>query len=133
MPTAETNLFATVPGKDHLSFFPKGSDNPDCEGVVDFLEFKKSDVSKATGVRLSSVRYDERIPPELRKRVREWAILVNLVADHFNGDSGKTHLWFSMPNPLLGNMSPRDMIRFDRFRKLLGFVLDSVSRKRQGA
>ena len=127
MADSDTKLFNTVPERDYLSFFPKGASEPNAESVVGLLELKKDDVSKATGVKVGSIRYDERIPPELSKRIREWAILLNLVAGHFQGDVQKTTLWFKMPNPLLGNMSPRDMIRYGRFQKLLRFVLEALS------
>ena len=128
--SADTKLFENVPKKDYLSFFPTGAREPNCEIVVDFLRLKKDEVSKATGVGVSSVRYDERIPPELRSRLTEWATLLNLVAGYFDGDANKTYLWFTMPNPMLGNVTPRDMIRFGRFRKLLKFVLESLNSQR---
>lgn len=61
------------------------------------------------------------MPNELKERITEWAIALNLVAGFFK-DEKKTVLWFSMPNPLLGGMSPRDMIRVGRFKKLLKFI-----------
>ena len=125
MPTMSPDIFGTVAKRDHLSLFE--DDHPNCEEVVDFLKFKKEDVSKAAGVTLSSVRYDDKIPVQLRERMREWANLLNLVAEHFQGDGAKTALWFTMPNPLLGNISPRDMIRFGRYKKLLKFIVNALS------
>src|SRR3989338_10160958 len=125
MPTLGPDIFRTVARRDHLSLFE--DDTPNYEEVVDFLEFKKEDVSKASGISLSSVRYDEKIPVQLRERMREWANLLNLVAEHFQWDGTKTALWFTMPNPLLGNISPRDMIRFVRYKKLLKFILSALS------
>ena len=119
------DIFATVPKKDHLSLFEK--DAPRYNRIVNFLEFKKEDISKATDVPLSSVRYDDKIPQELHERIREWAILLNLVAGHFNGDPAKTTLWFTIPNPLLGNVTPRDMIRFGRYKKLLKFIMNALA------
>jgi hypothetical protein len=54
MPTVEQDLFSTVPKKDYLDFFEK--EKPQYNKIVDFLEFKKEDISKAVGVPLSSVR-----------------------------------------------------------------------------
>lgn len=119
------DIFATVPKKDYLAFFEK--DSPRYNRIIDFLEFKKEDISKATDVPLSSVRYDDKIPKELHERIREWAILLNLVAGHFNGDAAKTALWFTIPNPLLGNVTPRDMIRFGRYKKLFKFIINSLA------
>jgi hypothetical protein len=38
----------------------------------------------------------------------------------------KTKLWLQTPNPMLGNASPRDMIRFGRYNKLLRFVTQAM-------
>ena len=125
MPTLTEDIFATVPKKDYLSFFE--DDKPRYNRVIDFLEFKKEDISKATDVPLASVRYDEKIPRELHERIREWAILLNLVAGHFKGDAHRTALWFTIPNPLLGSVTPRDMIRFGRYRKLFKFIINALA------
>ena len=128
MPTLDPNIFATVASQDYLSLFMNNI--PKYQGIVRFLEFKKEDVSGATGVPLSSVRYDEKIPTELHERLREWATLLNLVAEHFQGDAQKTALWFTTPNPLLGNISPRDMIRFGKSKKLFKFVVNALAGNR---
>lgn len=125
MPTLTDDIFSTVPKKDYLSFFE--DDKPRYNRVIDFLDFKKEDISKATDVPLSSVRYDEKIPRELHERIREWAILLNLVAGHFKGDEQKTALWFTIPNPLLGDVTPRDMIRFGRYKKLFKFIVNALA------
>ncbi len=89
-----TAIFKTVPEKDHFLFYPGG--HLDYGSVVKTLEFKKEDVSKAAGVPLASVRYEEeKIPQTLQDRIREWAVLLNLVAQHFKGNVKKTCLWFT--------------------------------------
>lgn len=125
MPTLTADIFSTVPKEDYLSF----KDEPN--RIVDFLEFKKEDIAKATGVPLNSVRYDEKMPSELRERFREWATLFNLVAEHFKGDGKKTTLWFTTLNPLLGNVTPRDMIRFGRYKKLFKFVVNAMAENKR--
>jgi hypothetical protein len=35
-------------------------------------------------------------------------------------------LWFKVPNPLLGDVAPRDMIRFGRYKKLLKFIQSAL-------
>lgn len=120
----KTALFDTVPQKDHLALFPGGKVNG--SKVAEFLELKKPEIASATGVPKSSIRFDQKIPHELLERLRQWATLLNLVASHFYGDAKKTALWFQLPNPLLGNASPRDMIRFGRFEKLWNFVVTSL-------
>ena len=114
------DIFGTIPEQDYLSFFQNAK--PRYNRIVGFLEFKKEDISKATEVPLASVRYDKKIPKELHERIREWAILLNLVAEHFKGDAKKTALWFTASNPLLGQITPRDMIRSGRYKKLFKFI-----------
>jgi hypothetical protein len=43
----------------------------------------------------------------------------------------KTELWFRLPNPLLGNVSPRDMIRYGRYETMRDFIYTSLSENRQ--
>lgn len=66
------------------------------------------------------------MPQELEKRLFEWAIALNLVGSYF-GDLDKTILWFQAPNDLLGDLSPRDMIRLGRFKKLYKFIKNALS------
>ena len=129
MATLTGDIFANVPKQDYLSFFK--NDKPVYNRIIDFLDFKKEDISKATEVPLSSVRYDEKIPRELHERIIEWAMLLNLVAEYFNGDATKTALWFTTPNPLLGNISPRDMIRFGRYKKLFKFIFNALAENKR--
>ena len=119
------HIFNTVPKEDYLSLFE--DKRPSCKHIAEILEFKKQDVSSATGVSVSSVRYDEKMPDQVRERMREWATLLNLVAEYFRGDEKKTIAWFTMPNPLLGNVSPRTMIRSGRYKKLLVFVFNALN------
>lgn len=113
-------LFESIPQEDYFNLFT-GSGEPDGKKVADFLKYKKEDVSIATGVQLKSIRYDVRMSAELRERLTEWATAINLVGNYFK-DLHKTILWFHTSNPLLGNMSPRNMIRIGRFKKLLKFI-----------
>jgi uncharacterized protein (DUF2384 family) len=125
MLNAQPALFSSVPKNDYLNLFHDGK--VDGQKVVKFLNYKKQDVSVATNVPVSSIRYDaNKIPAELEERLREWAIALNLVEGFFN-DRQKTMLWFSTPNPLLGSMAPRDMIRLGRFKKLLNFVQTALA------
>ena len=129
METLNQDIFATVPKEDYLSFFQEN--RPKYRGIMQFLDFKKDDVSNATGIPLSSVRYDDKVPADLEKRFSEWATLLNLVAGHFEGDRSKTSLWFTMQNPLLGNVAPRDMIRSGRYKKLVKFVITALAENRR--
>jgi hypothetical protein len=45
-----------------------------------------------------------------------------LVTDFFQGDQKKMKLWFASANPLLGGMSPQEMIAMGRGNKVFKFV-----------
>lgn len=120
---SSASLFNTVPKDDRLSLFAGG--HTDYQRIVKLLDFSKSDVAKASSIPSISVRYDQRIPRELAERLQEWAIALNMVAQYFQ-DEHKTILWFKTPNPLLGNITPRDMIRVGRFRKLQRFIQNAL-------
>lgn len=71
------------------------------------------------------MRFDEAIPAAVAERLREIANIANLVAEYFDGNAQKVGLWFELPNPMLGNVSPRTMIRGNRYKRLLSFVLEA--------
>lgn len=127
---SEHALFNTVPKNDHCHFFDGGK--PNVEKVINFLDYKKQDVAAATNIPVKSIRYDHKMPSELRERSIEWATAINLVVGFFDKDMDKTTLWFSMTNPLLGDRSPRDMIRIGRFKKLLKFILTALEENKRG-
>lgn len=128
MQYATSEIFSTVPQKNYLSLYH--DDQTDYQRVVNCLNFQKKDVARAAQVPTESVRYDEKMTKELKERIEEWANLLQLVAQHFK-DEQKTLLWFKMPNYLLGNVSPRDMIRLGRYKKLLKFVVTALSENRK--
>jgi len=118
-------LFENIPKQDYLRLFTSGE--TDYQKVVKLLDFKKKDVARASNVAVHSVRYDPpKMPQELADRIQEWAVALNLVAQFFK-DPQKTVLWFKTPNPLLGDITPRDMIRIGRFKKLQKFILNAIS------
>lgn len=93
---------------------------------MDFLDLDKRDVAKLAGVATSSVRFEQKIPMEVLERLQEIANICGLAAQFFNGDVAKTALWFKIENPLLGKISPRDMIRYGRYEKLHRFVMSAL-------
>jgi hypothetical protein len=115
------NLLSTVSHSDHLNL--KGVPLwKQSKKVFEFLDLEKNDVSKIAKVAKKSIRYDERIPIELIKRAQEIKEVIELIANSLNGDIEKTATWFRMPNPFLGNISPKDMIRAGRFKKLVAHI-----------
>lgn len=129
MPSVSQDLFASVPQNDILNLFSANGE-PDAGRIADILNYKRKDVSLATDIPLARVRLESlRIPRELKERVREWGTAINLVGNHFK-DEKKTVLWFQTPNPMLGDISPRDMIIGGRFRKLLKFIQAALGKNR---
>jgi hypothetical protein len=116
-------LYTTVPQHMPDVLFSQGVADP--RKTATFLRFKNEDVATATGFPSKSVHLGADIPAEVRDRLKEIAIICALVMDHFSGDLDKTHLWFTTRNPLLGNLSPREMIRLGLYRKVLRFVQEA--------
>lgn len=54
------------------------------------------------------------------------AEIEKIVKDFFKDEKHKVALWFRLKNPLLGNISPNDMIRMGREEKLLRCVRDMI-------
>lgn len=122
---ANTNLFKSVPATDHLGFW--ANQVLDARNVADFVGLDRQEVARVSGVSPKSVRWDHKIPQEVLDRLTEIAVVCGLVAQFFEGDVVKTKLWFQTRNPLLGNLSPRDMIRYGRHEKLRRFVMDALA------
>ncbi len=120
---ARNDLFNTVPDHDYLGLLKDNAPKK----IIKFLDLSKEEVAKATGLPESSIRYDERIPKELYRRLLEIGVICDLVADYFEGDLKKTALWFKIRNPALGNLSPRDMILYGRYQKLVKFIQNALA------
>lgn len=118
-----SELYKTVPRRMPDALFSDGVADP--RKTADFLNFNAGDVATATGAPRRIVRLDAKITEEVRDRLTEIATICALVFDHFDGDLDKTHLWFTTRNPLLGNMSPREMIRYGLYKKVLRFVQEA--------
>lgn len=125
---SSTQIFASVPKRDVLHLF-NSEGQPDYKRTVEFLHFSKNDVAAAADVPQASVRYDSRMSDDLKDRIKEWAIAISLVAEFFE-DEGKTLLWFSTPNPMLGGLRPNDMIKIGRFNKLHKFIITALQESR---
>ena len=123
MTTTHTALFQNISQSDPLKFW--SNHGLDYHRVSDFLGFNTNELSKLGGVSKQSVRLDDRIPQDLRESLEQIANICTLVAEYFNGNVGKTVLWFKTSNPQLGGISPRDMIRYGRYKKLLAFITEA--------
>jgi len=122
VPAAE-QLFGNVRQSDPLEFW--ANHGLDYHRVSEFLDFDTNALSKVGGISKNSVRLDDRIPRDLKQRLEQIANICTLVAEYFEGDAEKTALWFQTINPMLGDISPRDMIRLGRYKRLLKFITDA--------
>jgi len=118
--TNTARIFNTVPKHNYSEF-------SNAKNVVEFLDLSKNDISKAFNVPKASIRYDIKIPKEVEIRLNEIGIVCGLVAEYFDGDIKKAAMWFHIKNHALGNISPRDMIRFGQFDKLHAFITAAIN------
>ncbi|MFA7441424.1 MAG: hypothetical protein WCZ66_10720 [Sphingomonadaceae bacterium] len=117
-------LFDSVPN-DYLQFGRGFSFDP--KRVPTVLGLNKEDVSRLASVSVKSVRYDDAIPGQVRDRLEEIANTINMVAEVFDGDIEKTVAWFRARNPILGDVSPRDMIRLGRYERLRKYIINAMT------
>ena len=122
------SLFDSVP-EDYLQFGRGASFN--AKAVPQALGLKKEEVSRLAGVSAKSVRYDDNMPEQVRERLEEIGNTMNMVAQAFGGDVEKAVAWFKARNPLLGDVSPRDMIRLGRYERLRKFIVNAMIERRQ--
>jgi hypothetical protein len=118
-----SSLVNHIAREDLLHLYRDG--HPEYKRIADLTKLSKADLGKISGVAKSSVRFDAHIPEPVAEKLREIANIANLVAEFFSGDAQKVGLWFEIANPMLGNVSPRDMIRIGRYKRLLNFVLEA--------
>lgn len=121
---AMPSLFQTVAPDDKLGFGSGSQFRP--KSVVDWLSFSNEDVSRIAAVSRASVRYDESAPKAVLERMQEIANIANMVASIFE-DPDKTALWFKTKNPMLGDVTPRDMVRLGRYDRLRKFIISAMS------
>jgi hypothetical protein len=126
MATTGLGLFETVPA-DYLKFGLGEAFH--AKRVPDLLGLNKEDVSRLASVSVKSVRYDDAIPVQVRERLEEIANTINMVAQAFDGDIDKTVSWFRARNPLLGDVSPKDMIRLGRYERLRKFIINAMTER----
>src|SRR5258708_1798708 len=122
-PNPRASIVGHIASQDLLHLYQDG--HLDYKRIADLTKLSKADLSKISQVAKSSVRFDAHIPEPVAARLREIANIANLVAEFFAGDAQKVGLWFEIANPMLGNVSPRDMIRIGRYKRLLNFVIDA--------
>ena len=120
-----TSLFATVATRDYLQFWQSGIFQP--QRVARFLGLSKGDLARLAGIAPASVRFDAKIPRLLRERLIDMAATCELVAQAFEGNTTKTALWLTSPNPQLNNASPRDLLRQGERDALQRLVIEAMA------
>ena len=120
-------LFANLPTGNLLGVIKEN-------GVYDYQQAaklvginSKKAVAKAAGIPELSVRYDDRMSVNLKEFFNEIISVLSIVAKEMNNDKDKVRLWFSMPNPVLGGVSPSQMILIGKYKKLLKFIERSLN------
>ena len=116
-------IFNNVHRTDPLNFWT--NQGTDYQNIASFLDFNKKELSKIGGISEKSVRLDKRVPKPLKEKLEQIGNICALVAEYFDGDPDRTVLWFKSPNPMLGEISPRDMIRYGRYKKLMSFIVEA--------
>ena len=116
-------LLTTVPNHDYLHLLEGNTPKK----VAEFLDLTRTDITKAMKMDKDRVRLDDQINKDLKQRLQEIANICELMAGYFKGDVNKTSLWFKIKNPALGGVSPRDMIRYGRYKKLELFIRNALS------
>lgn len=125
MPSASPSKY--IPSQDFLEFGFGALFQP--ERVVDWLGLENQDITRATKIPLSSLWCGGSLSTQARDRLEEIAVVCNLVAEIFDGDLPKTSAWFKALNPILGDVSPRDMVRLGRFDRLRTFVFGALDER----
>lgn len=103
----------------------------DYSRVADVVGLTNDDLSRVAQVAKSRVCFGNHIPPALKERRVQILHCFLQVAEHFDGNGQKASLWFKTTNPMLGGISPRDMIRFGRLSKLQRLILGALLENRQ--
>lgn len=122
---AQAHIFNTVPNKDVFGFYDKGKIK--YKRVADTLNFNRKEISKATRVAISSVRYEKnKIPDNMIEFLTAMTWLLNTTYEHLK-NKDKVILWLNTPNPICGGFSPKDMICMGQYKKLIKIVSSYIT------
>lgn len=124
------HLLDTVNQQDPFGFWEGGFDP---KKVVETMGYSRKDVADISHIKPSTVRYDARMPKQILEHMGSIANICSLVAELFDNDLDKTILWLNTQNPILGNASPKLMLRMGKYKKLLNIVIEAKSNRLQAA
>lgn len=118
------STLSTVAREKHLPLYIK--DRTNYPKVARFLNFDPTDINRIVGQSQASKKIlQSRVPMAIRVKFEEIANICEIVAQQFDGDTKKTKQWFLTKNYFLGYLSPRDMIRFNRYEALKKLVIST--------
>ena len=113
-------IFNTVPQNDVFGLYNKGKIQ--YKEVANTLKFNRKQISKASRIAVSSVRYENnKIPEKLKTFLANMAWLLYVTHTYLK-DKNKVIQWIETPNPICGGFSPKDMICMGQYKKLVRIV-----------
>ncbi len=128
MESLNHSLFSNIATTKIPLFYKKNGELDYRQVVSIFLKLTNDDLAKIANISVKSVRFEnDRMPTALKERIIEIKNVCELVAEMMGGSLEKTQLWFTTKNQMLGNITPRDMIRYGRYSKLLDILMDIKS------
>jgi hypothetical protein len=75
--------------------------------------------------RFPNAQLDAQTSADKQAEFDNLAVRQRWTPERSDGDAHKVGSWFELAIPVLGNISPRNVIRVGLFKRLLSFVLDS--------
>ena len=117
----------TMPQHDSPFWNQESKDLDYKEIARTFFGRKEKRIGQLTGVDRESVRYDSKIPKEVKEFLQFMASILHLVYEYFDHDFGKTKTWLKLPNPLIGGcITPKEMVHIGRHEKLLQIISSAL-------
>ena len=113
-------IFNTVPKNDVFGVYDKGRIR--YKAVATAINFNRQEISKATRINISAVKYKEsEIPAKIKEFFMAMTWLLYTTHAHLQ-NKDKVLQWLDSPNPSCGGFSPKDMIRMGQYKKLVNIV-----------
>lgn len=122
MVQVQNSLFSNI-ATTKIPAFYKENGETDYKEISVFLQLSPDDLAKIAKISVKTIRFSGNIPLALKERMEEMKNICELVFEML-GSIEKTQLWFKTKNQMLGNTSPRDLLRFGRYQKLLDVLMD---------
>ena len=122
MTQIQNALFSNIAAKKIPAFYKENGET-DYKEISVFLQLSNDDLAKIARISVKTIRFNGNIPLALKERMEEMKNVCELVFEML-GSIEKTQLWFKTKNQMLGNVSPKDLLRFGRYQKLLDVLMD---------